>query len=141
MKTKRQELIKPEIERIYIGWKEDYNPELVTRLMLEKYTGFVIYERYSNGNIKEEYEWKEGRAYGYQIEYYENGQVKSYEQMDDSLPIGSSMEYWEDGSIKDEDIEIDGKGVHRQYDREGNLTYEFYDGKIKGTLRKVDYNF
>lgn len=118
------ELIKPELKRIDVkrGDKEKH-----TELMTGNFTGFVVYERHPNGKIAYEKEWLNGRDYGYQVEYYDNGQVKYYHQMDDFNDIGPSKAYWEDGSIRHEET----GDYTRQYDKEGNITYEVGNGVVK----------
>lgn len=119
-------LIKAELKRID-GSKDK---SIFTRLISEKFTGFVVAIYHSNGEVLFEREWKNGRAYGYQVEYYDNGQIKYYHQMDDFNEIGPSMAYWEDGSIRHEETDE----YTRQYDREGNITFDFKEGigVIKG---------
>ena len=125
-------LIKSELERkdISLGDKKAH-----VQLEKNSFNGFVVYERYSNGNVKTEYEWRNGREHGFQVEYYENGQVKYYQQMNDYEEIGPAMAYWEDGRIRHEEFQENGKWATRQYDEVGNVIYEFKNGVVLGELQ------
>ncbi|EDP72846.1 Hypothetical exported 24-amino acid repeat protein [Flavobacteriales bacterium ALC-1] len=128
------ELIKPDLERIEF---KRGDKKKATQLSNDKFTGFLVFERHSNGTTKLEYEWKNGREYGYQVEYYNNGQVKYYFQFDDFNEIGPSIAYWENGSIRHEEVEENGKWIVRQYNQQGEITYELKNGIKKG--KREDY--
>lgn len=65
------------------------------------FTGFVIYEFHSNGNIAFEAEHVDGQTMGWDVEYYENGKIKH-----ESLEYGAT-------SV-----------VFRKFNKEGVLTKE-----------------
>ena len=117
-------LIKPDLERVD-GSK---NKEIFTDLIANNFTGFVVTLYHDNGQILFEREWKNGRAYGYEVEYYDNGQTKYYHQKNDYQFLGPSMAFWEDGSVRHEETD----DYTRQYDRNGNITYEVGNGAVKG---------
>lgn len=123
-------LIKPELKRIEV---KQGDSEVHKKLNLERFTGFLVYEKYDNGVIRFEIEWKDGNEYGYQIEYYDNEQIKYYEQMDWFNEIGPTMAWYKNGNIKHEETDE----YTRQYDIDGNITYEVTNkpGPRKGEMR------
>lgn len=66
------------------------------------FTGFVVMDRYENGNILFEKEYVNGQITGWEVEYHENGIIK-----EETLMAGATVimyrEFSKDGALLDEE--------------------------------------
>lgn len=92
------------------------------------YTGLVR-EYYSNGNIKEEVEYKEGYKNGYSKEYSRDGYLKEESEYKKGKVDGVRKLYYDSGKLQIyqewKNDELNGKSKH--YYENGNLSYESTD--------------
>ena len=79
---------------------------------------------YKNGQIKYEWNFKDGEYDGKSFSYYKNGQIHSEENYIDGKFNGNMMFYYKNGQIKEERNFKDGM-------EDGKMTYYNEDGSIK----------
>ncbi|MGL5124596.1 MAG: toxin-antitoxin system YwqK family antitoxin [Fusobacteriaceae bacterium] len=81
---------------------------------------------YSNGQLKVEGNYKNGQRDGLFKSYYENGQVKEEENLKNGQQDGPSKTYYENGQVEDEKNYKNGEldGPRKSYTESGQLEYE-----------------
>ncbi len=91
----------------------DYNGKL--------FSGYAVFERFQNGEIMYEEEFKNGKHYGWTNEYYPNGQIKdkTLECLETSLEF---YQYDENGNQTG-----GGKVVSEDYYQDRVTTYKLLD--------------
>lgn len=65
-------------------------------------------EYYSNGKVKSETIYKDGKPNGQSTTYYENGKKDSEIAYENGIPVGRGIFYFEDGNLKEEIAYLDG---------------------------------
>ena len=91
----------------------------------ELFTG-TAYDFYENGQLKSEWNFKDGEANGSFKEYYENGQLFEDGHWKDGLRHGNFKEYYKNGQLNSVWNIKDGKahGPYKEYDKNGQLIEE-----------------
>jgi len=99
---------------------------------------------YENGQIQDEWNYKDGKKNGIRRSYYENGQLKDDKFYKDDKKIGIRRSYYENGQIQDEWNYKDDNfnGVRRSFYENGQLIVEgkYKEGKENGPAKMFDEN-
>ncbi len=97
---------------------------LAITIMLVNSTAYaeVHKEYYPSGQLKLEYDYKDGEQEGIYKRYYETGQVEEEGSFKDGEQEGLRKGYYESGNISYIDTFKNGKWIHRKsYDEDGKL--------------------
>ena len=99
----------------------------------ELFTG-IVYDIFSNGNIKEVLKYKNGNLNGLWKEWHKNGNYKYWSNTKDGKINGLSRSWWENGVLFSETTYKNGKknGYDKTFHSNGELmgAHYYYDGII-----------
>lgn len=90
-----------------------------------KKDGVYLSYYYSNGQLKEESNWKDGQEDGFCLKYYENGQLEEETNWKDGSEVGIGKGYYESGQLRFES----------EYLEEGSTTTYYYES---GEIKSID---
>ena len=93
---------------------------------------------YKNNQLKQEYNYKNGKKNGNGKEYYTNGQLKEEGNWENGKKFGLFKKYHTNGQLKEEGNWENGKlhgGDFIQYDKGGKITSQVYFSKMKQIQR------
>ena len=69
------------------------------------------FERYRNGRLQRQEQWRQGARHGDFLAYYDNGNLRSLDQYQDNRQTGKAERYFDDGTLKERGTRIEGQWV------------------------------
>ena len=94
-------LVEDVIERYENGYLKKVN--YYERILVNGYENQILVKErayYQNGQLKYEYNYKDGKENGRQVAYYENGQILYDGNYKDDERYGKFVRYYENGQIE-----------------------------------------
>lgn len=95
------------------------------QIMISEVSGKVV-EKYPDGNIKGEYNYKNGKMDGMQKEFFEDGKLAAEYNMTMGVRNGVGKEYYTDSSLRYERDLDNGNGLGTEYYHNGMKMREYY---------------
>ena len=125
-----------EYKRIYIDGKKDGQIEYERYFKDGKKVSEISYEYYSNGQISEEVNYKDGKKNGKQTVWYSNGQIMLEKNYKDDKRYGKSTMWYSNGQIGREsnykNEKLDGKWTNWYENGQIEKKTNYKDGKNNG---------
>jgi len=91
---------------------------------------------YANGNLKTEWEYKDGKRNGISRLYYKNGNLWVDAHLKNGKQFGKVKIYYKEGNLKSEGDYKDGEGFGKGYYENGKLKVETYSKDNKTVWEK-----